>query len=172
MLKINLLRLEPEEWRPVPMMPSVSASSRGRVKFGDRLRPLYEDGHGYPIFYLPRHGNKSVHQAVAKAFLGQPPEGMEVNHKDGNPANNTPGNLEYVTHSDNLRHSHRVLGQHSPSGEEHTSCKISDRDVVAARSRYANGETNMSALAREYGITPQQMRMIIYRVYRKNPTNG
>jgi hypothetical protein len=35
---------------------------------------------------------------------------MEVNHKDGNRANNQPSNLELVTSSENKMHSYRVLG--------------------------------------------------------------
>lgn len=45
-----------------------------------------------------------IHHLVAAAFLGQRPDGYEINHKDGNPQNNAASNLEYVTHSENIKH--------------------------------------------------------------------
>lgn len=47
-----------------------------------------------------------VHRLVAFAFLGPPPHknAWEVHHRDGDPANNRVENLEYVTRSQNIRH--------------------------------------------------------------------
>lgn len=46
---------------------------------------------------------KPIHHLVAEAFLGPRPLGLEINHRDGNPQNNAASNLEYVTHSENVR---------------------------------------------------------------------
>ena len=48
-----------------------------------------------------------VHRLVAQAFLGPPPseKHTQVNHIDGDPANNRADNLEWVTRSENIRHS-------------------------------------------------------------------
>lgn len=44
-----------------------------------------------------------VHRLQAIAFLGKPNDpDMTVNHKDGNPLNNTVGNLEWLTRKDNI----------------------------------------------------------------------
>lgn len=50
--------------------------------------------------------NIQVHRLVAECFI-RPlivGEKLEVNHKDGNPKNNSLINLEYVSASDNMRH--------------------------------------------------------------------
>jgi len=64
---------------------------------------------GYSYVFLKSSINKSkwyfVHRLVAVTFLGDIPEGHEVNHKDGNKQNNDGFNLEYVTHKDNIIHS-------------------------------------------------------------------
>src|SRR5205814_7449808 len=44
-----------------------------------------------------------VHRLVAAAFLGPRPPDKIVHHKDHNKRNNLPGNLEYVTPSENIK---------------------------------------------------------------------
>ena len=61
-----------------------------------------------PSGYLrAKMNNKGVqiHSLVALFYLGERPEGLCVNHKDGNKLNNRPCNLEYVTITENIHHS-------------------------------------------------------------------
>lgn len=48
-----------------------------------------------------------VHRMVALAFIPNPDGLPEVNHKDSNKLNNTVDNLEWVTRSENGKHSYR-----------------------------------------------------------------
>jgi hypothetical protein len=52
-----------------------------------------------------------IHRIVTKFYLGDMPKGLCVNHKDGNKLNNNPSNLEYITISENVKHSIR-MGMH------------------------------------------------------------
>jgi hypothetical protein len=45
-----------------------------------------------------------VARLVAITFLGVPPDGFTVNHKDGNRFNNAVDNLEWLSIGDNIRH--------------------------------------------------------------------
>ena len=52
-----------------------------------------------------------VHRLVAIYFIENKENKKCVNHIDGNPSNNNVNNLEWVTHSENERHSYNVLGK-------------------------------------------------------------
>lgn len=66
------------------------------TNFGYYKVELYKNGIG-KIFY--------VHRLVAQAFIPNPECKPQVNHIDGNKANNNVCNLEWVTASENQKHS-------------------------------------------------------------------
>ncbi|CAK0853954.1 unnamed protein product [Prorocentrum cordatum] len=83
-------------------------SSFGRLQYvtgSIGLGCLHPDG-----YRVTRVGGRFrlVHRLVAEAFLGDPPslQHCQVNHKDGDRENNRVTNLEYVTPSQNIRHSY------------------------------------------------------------------
>lgn len=47
---------------------------------------------------------KYIHRMVAEAFIPNPNNYTDVNHKDGNKQNNTVENLEWVSRSQNIAH--------------------------------------------------------------------
>lgn len=63
---------------------------------------------GYLYVSVPKEYNKRrqilIHRAVAMAFIENPLNKPEVNHKDGNKQNNNSDNLEWVTMQENQRH--------------------------------------------------------------------
>lgn len=49
-------------------------------------------------------GTKLIHQLVAKAYIGEAPEGKtEIDHKDRDKTNNYYKNLRWVTHQENMQ---------------------------------------------------------------------
>lgn len=113
-----------EMWKPVPSLPGVMASSKGRILLPPRYAPLANGGfriytpkptsgvmtkaaknasHSYRGIYNKHFGNIKVHRAVCEAFHGPAPfKGAVVLHLDENAHNNRPENLSWGTQRENL----------------------------------------------------------------------
>lgn len=74
------------------------------------LKPIMQ-GKGYHAVGLCKNGKMKwgkVHRLVADAFIPNPENKREVNHKDGNKQNNHADNLEWSTASENQKHAYRL----------------------------------------------------------------
>lgn len=73
-----------------------------------------------------------VHILVAKTFLGKK-EGLEVNHIDGNKANNCLDNLELISHRENVIHSFKNGLQISLKGSQVHNAKLKEWEIPCIR---------------------------------------
>jgi len=167
-----------EEWRDVPGYENMyQVSDRGQIrsirscwKHGFRVMKLSNDRAGYFSVGL-QVGEKKfryfVHALVALTFIGERPDGMQINHKNGNKKDNNINNLEYLTPSENARHRFRVLG-HVPSrygkarGEKTGSAKFTEQIVIEIRGRHRAGQS-MKSLSVEYEVRFNSIWSIVHR---------
>lgn len=145
------------EWLQCPSWPAYEVSNDGQVRHAatGRVKVQRIDRTGYPAVTLTVNRKPRpvrVHRMVMDAFVGPPPDGMHVNHMDGDKTNSHATNLEYVTPRDNTLHA-EVLGltDHARGGR-HYKAKMTEDDVRAIKRRIAGGEST-KAIADTYGVT-------------------
>lgn len=154
-------------WRPwrkgnyeVSSHGEVRRATPGRKTYVGRLLKLTKMKIGYLLVRPVVDGKNfqiTVHSMVAEVFLGERPEGHEVNHIDGDKTNNRASNLEFVTHAGNMAHARRVGLM--AVGERHWNAKLTDKQVSEMRMRLASGARG-SAIAREYGVARSTVSQI------------
>lgn len=74
---------------------------------------IQTNNRGYKFVCFKEEGKRKnllVHRLVGIAFIPNLENKLEINHKDGNPANNHINNLEWVTPSENRKHAYWILG--------------------------------------------------------------
>jgi len=89
------------------------------------------------------------HKLVWMGFRGPIPNGLEIDHVDGDKSNNALTNLEPVTSGENQRRSWK-LGLHKPRTPVNRAC--SDAVLQEVRSRLASGE-RQSSIADDLGLS-------------------
>ena len=108
-----------EEWRDIEGFEGIyKVSSLGRAyssyKNGILKHSIKGNGyHGISLYMGYIDGKRTykqvyIHRLVAEAFIDNPDNLPEVNHKDGNKANNCVDNLEWVTGLQNKRHAIQI----------------------------------------------------------------
>lgn len=88
------------------------AVDKGRYLSSRKGIPLKQHTHrkGYKEVHLCKNGKEKifkVHRLVAFAFIPNPDNLPQINHKDENPANNSVGNLEWCDGSYNINYGGR-----------------------------------------------------------------
>ena len=99
------------EWEKIVDFDNYSVSNYGDVrndKTNQILKPYITDRKYVYVYIKDNSGkyyNLQVHRLVAQAFIPNPLNKPNINHKDFNPSNNCIENLEWVTQSENCLYS-------------------------------------------------------------------
>ncbi len=163
-----------ERWKPIISYEGVyEVSDMGRIKriaadrhnLVGRILKLQKNHDGYSIVSLCKNSKLKtflVHRLVLKSFIGSFPKGFESNHKNGSRSDARLENLEIVTHSENQKHSYRVLNRQpvNVQGSKNPAAKLTEADICFIRTRSRDGFTG-SQIAKLFGVAKSTISEIL-----------
>jgi hypothetical protein len=158
-----------EEWRSVVGYEGrYEVSDLGRVKSVTRMQTLWHGGQrplaerilktplnswGRPQVTLHKDGVQTVwnvHTIVARAFLGAPPDGMEVCHCNGQRTDNRRCNLRYGTRKQNA--ADRTCHGTQTRGSKNSEAKLDEASIEVIRRRLKAGDLQR-VIAADFGVS-------------------
>lgn len=111
-----------ERWRPVVGYEGLyEVSDLGRIRRIKIIEPTKKK-HGYmQVSLVDRNGRRKslrLHRIVAQAFISNPDDKPQVNHRDENPENNRASNLEWATAEENTNYGSRTARAAAKNGSK------------------------------------------------------
>ena len=131
--------------------------SLGRLQIGRVLKPQLDGRKNYFHVTLANRKIVQVHTLVAQAFIPNPNNLPQVNHKDENKQNNRADNLEWCTAKYNNSYGSRKNLKH---GENHHGAKLTESDVREIKRLWKSGLLQKE-IAVMYGMSKQHISTIL-----------
>ena len=165
-----------ENWKDIPgYESSYQVSDMGRIysfpkgnamnHAGKFMKPnINHKGYNYVI--LRKNGKQKmffIHRLVGNAFIPNPENLPEINHRFGNKDDNRASELEWNTHDQNMKHASKTGLMKGPQGMKCRSAKLTDQQVLEIRKKYIKGLITYQQLADEYKISTPIITNIINR---------
>lgn len=174
---MNYYDLPGEEWRNVTgdaieFHNDYQVSNFGRIKSFKCgkvtiLKPN-SDGNGYLCIQFKKGNNEKqfkVHRLVAQAFIPNPDNKLEVNHRDksGDKRNNCVENLEWATRSENMQHAYDT--GLCKKGCENWQAKLTAEQVREIRRDCVpfNRKCGFTEFAKKFNVSANVIRLAYYR---------
>lgn len=129
----------------------------------ERISKGYKNKKGYMVFDFRRRGGKvrPIHRLVAEAFIPNPNNLPQVNHKDGNKTNNCVDNLEWCNNSYNQIH---AFANNLQKGNfKHPNSKLKYEDVIYIKHNYQKGVLGkgIRSMAKRFNVCDSTIKQIL-----------
>ncbi|MBE8950920.1 MAG: HNH endonuclease [Quinella sp. 3Q1] len=165
-----------EEWRNVVGYEGLyQVSNYGRIKSFRHNYPRIiradKQSKGYLQLRLHRNGkakNFGAHILVAQAFIGNPENKREVDHRNGDKTNNCVWNLDWATRSENAARAYQLGLIKVYRGTQSHYAKLTAEEVIYIRGNPARLKS--SQLAEKFNVSRATINRIKSGTTYKNVT--
>lgn len=159
----------PIEYRNMvgPLEPYFGVLYNGEVysKRTQKLLSQHTNKSGYKVFVTRLDGRKSkaicrkVHREVAKAYIPNPDNKPQVNHRNGIKIDNIPTNLEWCTNRENALHAFDNGLVTIKRGVDARTAKFNQRQIDEIRA--LKNQMSHRDIARKFGVSHSTITRII-----------
>ena len=151
-----------EVWKKIPEYEGLyEVSNKGEVRDSKgRVKATYKNNKGYrhlSLYYKGKSRHPTMHRLVAKAFIPNPNNYDQVNHKDCNKDNNTVENLEWCNQRYNYDEGMKTF-QYSKN-EDHFYSKLKNSDISIIYELYKLGFTR-ATVSKIFKVNPSSLEAI------------
>jgi hypothetical protein len=120
----------------------------------------HEDGYKIISIYINKiRKTVRIHRLVANAFIENSCNKSEVNHINGIKDDNRVENLEWCTHSENIKHSYKIGLQKGLKRTNNPNSKITEKQI----NEIINSNLTQKELGKIYNISQTQVSYVIRR---------
>ena len=161
------------EWRECTVCSSYLVSDEGDIKHKQtgkiRKQKLNKDNYlEINLSMGSRHNivHRQVHRLVAEAFIPNPENKPQVNHKDGDKTNNNVSNLEWVTPSENQLHARKLGLKPDDTGTNSPNSNLTANQIQYCRTMYKPRDKTYGciALAKRFNVSKSTMSYILNNI--------
>lgn len=104
-------------------------------------------------------GSPTLHRILAHCFKGGIPEGMVIDHLDGNKLNNDLDNIEIITHTENTKRAYEKGLAKGKKGHENSGAKLSEVEAIRVFECLQRGWCNNS-IAKQFKLHPRYVSLL------------
>lgn len=138
------------------------------------LKPLIDkDGYEHVVIHIDgKKYRRSIHRLVALAFIPNPNNKPEVNHKDGNKSNNNVDNLEWATSKENINHAWDKGFADAKRGSDHPESKYSDKQIHRVCKMLESNKKTMKEISEKTKVSYTVVKQIRNRILWRSISNN
>lgn len=158
-----------ELWKTIKDHPKYKVSNLGRAKCcykngQEKILRLIKRADRRLVIGFRLNGESTqrrIHRLVAQAFIPNPENKPQINHKNGNTFDNRVENLEWCDQFENMRHAYKI-GIKTNKGDKAPGRKLNSKIVKEIRQKYGENRTELQKeIAKEYNISRRTISAIL-----------